>query len=122
MSSNPAQLIRTMMEATYPTFDDHAPVILDQREKLVNRARGWLKCGEIGDHELQEIVRLTAKTEMTVWRPLLYVIPVTESIEGRLETVPVPKRGSVGGEYVIRDLQRGEFHVITPHLVERYAS
>lgn len=109
------------MEVAYPDPDGHAKIILEQREKLVSRSFEWWDRGEISEDQYDEIVAMTARTDVGAWRPLLYVIPVTAVLGPRIKSVPVADRSSVGGEYVIEDLSSTEFHVVRPDLVEAYA-
>ena len=119
-SSDPHQIMRHMMTAIFPDPDDHLGVIADRRETLRDLAADWWADGRIDELEAEEIYRVTEGLNVEAWRPLLYVIPVTDSIRARLVTVPPAERSSFGGEYKIEDLHRSEFSVIRPDLIRAY--
>ena len=110
-SSNPAVLYRDYFEAVDP-WDAHDSHILRQKTSLKARAAEWLAAGEITDLQMAEIVTLVDREEPEIWKPLLYVIPRTPSIDSRLTTVPPAKRAGLGPELIIPDLTEQEFDVI----------
>jgi hypothetical protein len=45
---------------------------------------------------------------------LIYVIPRSFSIDGRIKAVPTSKCAGLGPEYIIEDLKESEFEIIEP--------
>ena len=110
-SSNPAQIYLDMEDAVEP-FDEHDPYIIKQRSQLLARASRWLTDGEITDEQFDEIAFLLQRHDWQLWRPLLYVIPKTDSICSRIERVPPEERANIGLELRISDLHNSEFDVV----------
>lgn len=109
-SSNPADIYRDLKLAVQKK-DQHCYKINEQKVSLKNLAIAWEASGEITAEDKEEIIYRVDNASFDDWRPLLYVIPRT-LVDARLQHVPPNKRASFGPEFIIPDLQRGEFDII----------
>lgn len=109
-SSNPADVYRELKEAVRRS-DQHCHKINEQKVSLKKLAVDWEAAGEISTDDKDEIVYRVDNASFAEWRPLIYIIP-RALVQPRLQVVPAARRASLGPEYIIADLQRGEFDVI----------
>jgi phenylpropionate dioxygenase-like ring-hydroxylating dioxygenase large terminal subunit len=93
--------------------DAHNYKINEQKASLVRLAKLWEKRGEITKSDKEDIIWLATKSpNMLRWRPLIYLIPRSFSIDGRMRPVPAAKCAGLGREYIIQDLKESEFDII----------
>jgi hypothetical protein len=110
-SSNPVEIYRTL-KGDVERLDRHSTKINEQKMSFNQRAIDWANNNEITEDQKEEILYLTNQNDFSQWRPLLYVIPVTAAIQGRMRLVPIHQRASVTNEYTIADLDVSEFDII----------
>jgi hypothetical protein len=87
------------------------------RQTFRNLARSWFANGEITKEDHDEIIASVKPGSWNIWRPVIYVIPRApiEVTPNRLRAVTRPSRGGYGEEFIISDLRRSEFDVVTLH-------
>jgi hypothetical protein len=110
-SSNPADIYREL-KRDVDGKDKHSAKIGAQKATLAGLAVTWEAAGEISALEKDEILYLVDTVDFSYWRPLLYVIPRTATIEARLQPVDIAKRAGFGNEFIIEDLKRDEFDIV----------
>lgn len=110
-SANPADIYRDLAKAV-KMQDTHNAKITSQKATLTTLALGWATNGEITDDQKDEIIYMVERAGFEMWRPMLYIVPRTASIEARWRAVPMAKRAGFGPEYIIEDLREDEFDVI----------
>jgi len=111
-TSNPASIYRDLKEAVQ-TNDRHNVKVEQQKVSLKALAVKWEDNQQITTKEKEEIIFMVDHSNITDWRPLIYVIP-RPPIETRLKIVPIANRASNEIEYIIEDLKSGEFHIMEP--------
>lgn len=111
-SSNPVDIYRELKKATERGGDRHNEKINQQRLLYNKLAIDWANNGEITDLIKNEIIFIANNQSLEQWRPLLYVIPITDEIKSRLKSVPIEQRASVAMEYIIEDLDASEFDIV----------
>jgi hypothetical protein len=91
--------------------------IKNYRKTFRSLARNWFAKGEITQAQHDEIIESVKPGSWKIWRPVIYVIPRApiEAALGRLILAPRQSRGAYGEEYIISDLRRDEFDVVTLH-------
>ena len=91
--------------------------IKNYRKTFRSLAREWFARGEITQAQRDEIIESVKPGSWKIWRPVIYVIPRApiEATPGRLNLAPRQSRGGYGEEYIISDLRRDEFDVVTLH-------
>jgi hypothetical protein len=91
--------------------------IKNYRKTFRSLARDWFTRGEISPTAREEIIASVKAGSWRIWRPVIYVIPRApiEATPGRLALVPRKARGGYGDEFIISDLRRSEFDVVTLH-------
>ena len=67
----------------------------------------------MSDQDADEAIGYVSSNEPSIWRPLLYIIPLSGITEDRVTIVPHDKRAGSGPEYVIEDLAGSEFERIS---------
>ena len=110
-SSNPADIYR-QLKRDVDSRDQHSLKIQEQRASFNARAIEKVEDGGITQQDKEDIIYMTENADILWWRPLIYVIPVTDSVRERVQKVPLEKCASLGPEYIIADLKRSEFDVI----------
>jgi len=83
------------------------------RAGITSRTEQWRRDGEITDAVANEILTITQDPSLSVWRPLLYIIPKAGIDASRVELVPIGERAGLGDEFRIRDLRGTEFDKVT---------
>ena len=109
-SSNPADIYKELRSAVQRR-DRHCYKINEQKVVLKNLAIRWEGKALITSDQRDEIIYLVDNATFEDWRPLLYAIP-RQSVAGRLISVPVHQRASLGMEFIIPDLRRSEFDIL----------
>jgi hypothetical protein len=91
--------------------------IKNYRKTFRSLARDWHAKGEITKAQHDEIFASVKIGSWRIWRPVIYVIPRAriEATAGRLNLAPRAARGGYGEEFIISDLRRDEFDVVTLH-------
>ena len=91
--------------------------IKNYRKTFRSLARNWFAKGEITQEQHDEIIANVRVGSWRIWRPVIYFIPRApiESTPGRLKLAPRASRGAYGEEFIISDLRRDEFDVVTLH-------
>lgn len=112
-SSDPATIYRQLHHAV-KTKDGGDAKIAGQKKVLKALALKWMKDKEISDNDRDEIVAMVAKSDISDWRPLIYVIPFV-AVSARVQLVARNRRASLDPEYIIPDLAESEFHIIEPY-------
>lgn len=111
-TSNPVDIYREL-KAAVDKGDTHNSKIVEQKASLSTLAIGWERSGEISSNNRDDILFLVNHHhDFARWRPLVYVIPRTLSIERRKQSVPAAKCAGLGPEYILSDLQPSEFEII----------
>lgn len=110
-SSSPCAIFKDLRDAV-TGGDTHCNEIIRQRNSLLKLSAKWAKNGEISAAQRQDIVfYLTKSRDLTLWRPVIYVIPRV-AVESRILAVPANKRAGLGNEWIIEKLVRDEFDTI----------
>jgi hypothetical protein len=112
-SSDPASIMREL-KRDVETNDLHSAKIESQRASFIARAMNDCTAGTITSDNRDDITYLSDKMPITYWRPLVYIIPMTSALTGRVTEVPAKSRASFGPEFIILDLHRSEFDIIEP--------
>ena len=112
-SSDPATIYRDL-HAAVRTKDGGCQKIKDQKKVLKALAIKWFKNNEISQVDRDEILAMVSRSDVTDWKPLIYVIPF-ETVAKRVVLVPRTKRASHEPEYILADLAESEFHIIEPY-------
>ncbi len=110
-SANPVDLYRAAAEEVR-RGEKHSVRITRIKALLLGLAIKWERAGELSAEHREEIVFRLAEDEIWDWRPLLYVIPRTASIESRIIRVPPQDRAGIGPEYKIQALRAEEFDIV----------
>jgi hypothetical protein len=110
-SSNPASLYKELREGC-KRGEKHCSKIGDTRTRLKALAVEWEQKGEISSEDKEEIILLADDQDPMYWQPLIYVIP-RHLVESRLQKVHLGLRASFGREFIIGDLNRNEFDIIS---------
>lgn len=110
-SSNPASIYKELRVGCQKG-EKHCSKIRDVRTSLKALAVAWENSGEISESDKQEIILLADDPDPMYWQPLIYVIN-KDLVHGRLENVPLANRASWGKEFVLKDMKRAEFDIIT---------
>lgn len=110
-SSNPIEIYRAL-KSDVDNADRHSAKINEQKMGMTARANQWHDAGEISREEMEEIIYLVNQQDFTQWKPLIYVIPITQAILDRRVLVPIHNRASSANEYIIADLDVSEFDII----------
>ncbi len=93
----------------------HGQIIRNNRIGIRSGARAKLRAGIIGREKYEEILYRVNHAESLDFRPLLYLIPYTEEIDGRLIVVQSRDRaGFSSAEYKIASLPGKCFDVMRP--------
>lgn len=111
-TSNPVDIYRDLKRAI-ETGDTHNAKIVEQRNSLLQLAIEWESKGEISaavSADMSYVVQ--HHPDFHIWRPLIYVIPLTPSVERRRVAVPLAHCAGLGPEYIIKDLNDFEFDLI----------
>lgn len=111
-TSNPASIYRDLKEAVQK-HDRHNAKVQEQKTSLKALAVKWENNRQITTEEKEEIIYMVDNSDITEWRPLIYLIP-RQPVANRLKTVPIENRASNEVEYIIEDLKSAEFHIIEP--------
>ena len=111
-SSDPATIYRQLHTAVSKQ-DEHDQKISSQKVTLKALATEWLNTDEISQDEHDEILAILDRASIRDWRPLLFVIPYS-NVCGKVDSVPRNLRASIEPEYIIHELEQGEFDVIEP--------
>jgi hypothetical protein len=106
-SSNPRDIYRDLGRAV-ERGDKHNATIVRVRAMYAALSEQSVAAGTMGSDERDELLYIANGSDLTLWRPVLYVIP-RDSVAGRLEVVPAERRAGAGQEFIIRDLARDEF-------------
>jgi hypothetical protein len=109
-SSDPCTLYK-QLHNDVTRSDRHSTKITEQKASLQALAIQFEASGRITHDEAEEIVYMVENASPNEWRPLIYVIP-RDLIAARLKLVPPARRASIGVEYIVEDLARGEFDII----------
>jgi hypothetical protein len=113
-TSNPVDIYRDLKRAV-ELSDAHNHKIQEQKASLTKLTIQWEKRGDISTSDKEDILWLVNKSpDFSRWRPLIYVIPRSFSIDGRIKAVPTSKCAGLGPEYIIEDLKESEFEIIEP--------
>lgn len=110
-SSNPASLYKELRNGCLKG-EKHCSKIGETRTSLKALAVQWEQKGEINTAEKEEIILLADDQDPTYWQPLIYVIP-RDLVHARLQSVHLGKRASFGRKFIIDDLKRNEFDIIS---------
>ncbi len=93
--------------------DTHCSKIEQNRTGLTTAANIYLGKKQISVAEYNIILSIIEKAPISDFRPLVYLIPLSDNIRGRLEEVPVDERANPSGvEYRLQDLSIDEFDAI----------
>lgn len=109
-TANPRSIYETLKEAVQ-NRDTHCQKIQDQKSTIRELAVEWNQNDQITGRQAQEIHMMMEEGDFQNWRPLLYVIPST-LVEDRVQFVPYENRASLGPEWVIENLDGGEFQLV----------
>ncbi|HLP97999.1 MAG TPA: hypothetical protein VK149_06105 [Sideroxyarcus sp.] len=110
-SSNPASIYKELRMGCQKG-EKHCSKIKEVRASLKALAVAWEAAGEITEDDKQEIILLADDPDPMYWQPLIYVIH-KERVQDRLENVPLVSRASWGKEFVLKNMKRTEFDIIT---------
>ena len=111
-TSNPLDIYRDLKRAV-EAGDTHNAKIVEQRNTLLQLAIEWETKGEISAATSADISYIVQQyPDFRIWRPVIYVIPLTSSVESRKVQVPLARCAGLGPEYIIKDLSGDEFDVI----------
>ncbi|MQA91450.1 MAG: hypothetical protein GEU90_14690 [Gemmatimonas sp.] len=110
-SSNPADIYRGL-KAEVDSADKHGNNFTRIAGSLSVLAQKWYIANEIAEHDRDEILYMLMEPTPRLWTPLVYVIP-RDAVATRLKPVHPSKRSGTGREFVMEDLRRDEFDVIT---------
>jgi hypothetical protein len=115
-NSRPLWIYNYVRDAAHAEDQGNAK-IRNYRKTFRSLARDWFARGEITQAQRDEIIESVKPGSWRIWRPVIYVIPRApiESTSRRLILAPRPSRAAYGEEYIISDLRRDEFDVVTLH-------
>ncbi len=109
-SSNPADIYNEL-QRDVKGRDSHSAKINAQKASFTARAIDAFNTGRLSEDQKDEIIYMADTAPFDLWRPLIYVIPL-DPIRHKVKKVPISKRAGFGTEYIIPDLERGEFDII----------
>lgn len=109
-SSDPFSIYRELRDAVGRT-DSGCAKIISQKKVLRALAVELHGEGKISEAAMKEIVAMVKTADFSDWRPLIYTIPFSP-VANRVLSVPRGQRASHEPEYIVRDLDRGEFQII----------
>jgi hypothetical protein len=110
-SSDPCAIYK-QLSLDVQRSDKHSSKIKEQKLSLAKLAVDWKTKGEISTEDEEEIIYMMEHSDFSYWKPLLYVISRPSIDPARIKSVPIGSRASFGAEYIISDLQRGEFDIV----------
>lgn len=113
-SSTPGDIYRELREAT-SRGDRHNAKIAANKTGLLNGVVHKRNAGIITEQQAQEIVSAIGAAEIIDFRPLMYVIPVTDEVSRILSEAPIGSRAHpLSVEYIIESLPGELFDIIEP--------
>ena len=112
-SSNPSEIYSQLKKDLEPTtLDYHSSKIKSNRLGIVKGAVEKFNTGIIDEQTKNIIIEISKKAEMTLFIPLIYVIPA-DMVRKRIKTPSLEmKAGILSKEYIIEDLRGSEFDII----------
>ena len=111
-TSNPTQICKTYL-GICTTGERHNTVCDEKISAILNGARLRHKAGIITDKQLYDINARIAGARYLDFIPVLYIIPITNTVRHRLKEVASEKKASPSSkEYLITDLRKEECVVI----------
>jgi hypothetical protein len=114
-SSTPGDVYKELREAT-SRADRHSAKIAANRIGLLKGATYKRSTGVINDQQLSEITSIIEAAEIIEFRPLMYVIPVTDEVAKIMKEAPILERAHpLSVEYIIEELSRHLFDIIEPY-------
>jgi hypothetical protein len=113
-SSRPLWIYNHVRRAAHDE-DQGNEKIKSYRKTFRSLARDWFARGDITQAQRDEIIASVRPGSWRIWRPVIYVIPRApiEATSRRLNLAPRAFRGAYGEEFIISDLRRSEFDVVT---------
>ena len=112
-SSNPAEIYDDVRQyAKAGRADRHCDHVTRWKASIPTVAVALQKNGQIDESALKEITYLVRTAEVSLWRPILYVIDRQRVGAGRIQLVEPDQRAGVANEYVINDLTLSEADVL----------
>jgi len=113
-SSNPSEIYSELVKDLNPrTLDYHSAKIKSNRLGIIKGAIIKEKEGLIDEETKNIIVELSKKADLTLFEPLIYIIPANLINNSRLNTPNFTlKAGNTSKEYIIKDLNSSEFDII----------
>jgi hypothetical protein len=113
-SSTPGEIYRDLRQAT-SRGDRHNLKILANKAGVYKGAVFKRKARIIDKEQARDIVSVIDAVETVDFRPLLYVIPVTDEVLLLMKEVPIRDRAHpLSTEYIIERLPRRLFDIIEP--------
>ena len=112
-SSNPSEIYSELKKDLEPmALDYHSAKIKSNRLGIVKGAVEKFNDGVIDEETKNLIIKLSKKAELTLFKPLIYIIPA-EMVQKRIKTPSFEmKSGILSKEYIIEDLKGNEFDII----------
>ncbi len=91
-----------------------ALTVEEARHGLLRGVEAQRQAGRINMKQAEEILSIVQQADISDFRPLLYVLPVTSELLPRIQVVPVKQRAHpLSEEFIISDLKSDEFDIIT---------
>ena len=113
-SSTPGEIYKDLREAT-SRGDRHNSRIKANKGGIFKGVVFKRKAEIISKADARDIVSIVEAAETIDFRPLLYIIPVTEEVLSIMHVVPIQKRAHpLSTEYIIECLPRRLFDIIEP--------
>jgi hypothetical protein len=111
-SSSPRDIARKLNE-DIARADGHSALIASNRSGIRNGAAAKRKAGVITEDQQAEIATIVDLAILQDFRPLVYVIPVTDELRRRVtEPAAASKAHPLADEFIITELPRALFDVI----------
>jgi len=112
-SSNPSEIYSELKKDLEPTaLDFHSSKIKSNRLGIVKGAIENFNKGIINESTKEIIIELSKKAELTLFKPLIYIIPA-EMVKDKLLTPDFEmKAGLLSKEFIIENLKGNEFDII----------
>jgi hypothetical protein len=114
-SSTPGDIYRELREAT-SRGDRHNSKIAANKAGLLKSVVYKHKAGVVNEEQAKDIVSVVEASELVDFRPLLYVIPVSQEVSELLKEVPIMERAHpLSIEYLAEKLPGKFFDIIEPY-------
>ena len=111
-SSNPSSICRNFLNAI-ATQDRHSDIINNNKNGILRGASSKRSEGLIGDKEELEIRAIVTNASFAHFMPVIYVINACNVLNQCVEVPIKDKAASHSVEYIIRELPRDKFDIIS---------